>query len=125
MKTIISILAVFTLSFSAISQQVTEATEERVERVSKEEFNEKLETGEYIVFDVRTLEEYQAGHIKGAKLLDFLDGSFESLITTLPKNYQYLIYCQSGGRSASALQRMKEEGFTHVLELKGGYSSWQ
>lgn len=125
MKTIISILAVFTLSFSAISQQVTEATEERVERVSKEEFKEKLETGEYIIFDVRTLEEYQASHIKGAKLLDFLDGSFESMLTTLPKNYQYLIYCQSGGRSASALQRMKEEGFMHVLELKGGYSSWQ
>lgn len=125
MKALIALFAVFFFSGSFAHSQIATKTEEnRVERISKEEFKENLESEEYIVFDVRTVEEYQAGHIKGSKSLNFLDEAFESTIEQLPKNYKYMIYCQSGGRSAKALQKMKEAGFVHVLELEGGYSKW-
>jgi rhodanese-related sulfurtransferase len=125
MKTIISLFAVlfFSVNFT-FGQQVTETEENRIERIAKDEFKENLESNEYIVFDVRTIEEYQAGHIKGSKSLNFLGKTFESTIEQLPKNYKYMIYCQSGGRSAKALEKMKEAGFVHVLELEGGYSKW-
>lgn len=125
MKTFIALFLVLFISSSfAFSQTATETKENRVERISKEEFKENLSSNEYIVFDVRTVEEYQSGHIKGSKSLNFMGKAFESTIEQLPKNYKYMIYCQSGGRSAKALQKMKEAGFVHVLELEGGYSKW-
>ena len=125
MKAIIALFAVLFLSTSvALSQQATETEENRIEKISKDEFKENLESGEYIVFDVRTVEEYQSGHIKGSKSLNYMGKAFEATLEQLPKNYKYMIYCQSGGRSAKALQKMKEAGFIHVLELEGGYSQW-
>ena len=124
MKNLFAILTILLLTGVAFTQQATETEEERIERISQEEFKEKMETGEYIVFDVRTVDEYQEGHLEGAKSLDFLGKSFDATIQQLPKNYKYLIYCQSGGRSAKALEKMKEAGFVHVLELEGGYSQW-
>ena len=50
-----------------------------------------------------------------------MDSSFESNIQKLDKTKLTLIYCQSGGRSAKALSKMKDLGFTNVLELEGGY----
>lgn len=125
MKSIIALFSVLFLTTTlAFSQQTTETDKERVERISQEEFKENLESGEYIVFDVRTVEEYQEGHIDGVKSLNFLGKAFESTLENIPKNYKYMIYCQSGGRSAKALKKMKEAGFIHVLELEGGYSEW-
>lgn len=125
MKTLIALLSIFFISTtSVIGQTGTETDEQRIERISKKEFKENLATGEYIVFDVRTVDEYQSGHIDGAKSLDFLGEGFDATIKNLPKNYKYMIYCKSGGRSAKALEKMKNAGFVHVLELEDGYSAW-
>jgi rhodanese-related sulfurtransferase len=126
MKTILSLITVILLSSTALysQQQFSETQDEQIERISKSKFQEKIATGEYILFDVRTTEEYMEGHLEGAKSLDFLNENFVNTITSLNKNYKYLIYCQSGARSAKALQQMKEAGFIHVLELEGGYSNW-
>src|SRR5688572_4896322 len=37
----------------------------------------------------------------------------------------YFVYCQAGGRSKSAYEIMKKEGFNNVYELNGGISEWQ
>jgi rhodanese-related sulfurtransferase len=126
MKTIISLFAfLYLVNVTVVGQhEFNETQEERVERVSKAKFQEKMASGEYILFDVRTVEEYMEGHIEGSKNLNYLDENFSNTIATLNKNYKYLIYCQSGVRSAKALQQMKEAGFIHVLELEGGYSNW-
>ena len=126
MKTVITLLAVIFLANAATfgQQQFNETQEEQIERISKSKFQEKIATGEYILLDVRTVEEYMQGHLEGAKSLNFLDESFDNTIASLNKNYKYLIYCQSGVRSANALQKMKDAGFIHVLELEGGYSNW-
>ncbi len=125
MKTFIALFTVLLISSSfAFSQIATETEQNRIERISKEEFKENLSSNEYIVFDVRTVEEYQAGHIEGSKCLNIKGETFDATLEQLPKNYKYMIYCQSGGRSAKALERMKEVGFVHVLELEGGYSKW-
>lgn len=125
MKSIIAFFSVLFLTSTLVfAQQTVDNDETRIERISKEEFKENLETGEYIVFDVRTVEEYQEGHIDGAKSLNFLGKAFEATLENIPKNYKYMIYCQSGARSAKALKKMKEAGFVHVLELEGGYSEW-
>jgi rhodanese-related sulfurtransferase len=113
-------LLLFTTGFAQESQ----SDETTIKRVDKKAFEMAIESGDYILFDVRTVEEYMDGHIEGAKSLNVLDDQFDKTISNLDKSQKYLIYCKSGGRSAKALQKMKEAGFNHVLELEGGYQNW-
>lgn len=123
---ILSILSflLFLTSFSLFAQHPEKAQTERIERITQEEFKNALESGDYVLLDVRTVEEYESGHIEGAKSLDVTSAVFQRGIDQISKDYKYLIYCQSGERSATALKKMKEAGFKHVLELEGGYSQW-
>lgn len=112
------------LMFSTGFAQETESEEVTIKTVDKEAFKSAIESGEYILFDVRTVEEYMEGHIERAKSLDVLDDQFDKTISNIDKSQKYLIYCKSGGRSEKALKKMKDAGFTHVLELEGGYQNW-
>jgi len=76
------------------------------------------------ILDVRTAQEYEAGHIDGAINLNFLSDEFDHLLNELEKDAIYLVYCQSGGRSISAVQRMNELGFEYIYHYPGGYSDF-
>lgn len=70
-----------------------------------------------ILLDVRTAEEYQAGHLEGAGLLDFNGGDVAAAIPNLDPEAEYLIYCRSGNRSGQAIALMEEVGFTNLTNL--------
>lgn len=77
--------------------------------------------GKAVILDVRTPEEYAAGHIKGAQQLDYLDTKlFDKGIKKLKKSRTYYVYCRSGKRSHAACQKMQRLGL-RVVDLKGGY----
>ncbi len=76
------------------------------------------------VLDVRTPEEFQAGCLRGAKNIDIRSGTFEQQIAALDKSATYLVYCRTGKRSADAAGRMKQAGFTNVMDLQGGFVAW-
>lgn len=69
------------------------------------------------VIDVRSAEEFAAGHVKGATNLDYESGQLESSLSGLDKDVPYSLYCRSGRRSALAAQLMKDAGFTNVTDL--------
>jgi rhodanese-related sulfurtransferase len=77
-----------------------------------------------VVLDVRTTGEFEAGHLEGAIQLDFYADDFETRVGALDRNVPYLLYCQSGGRSASTLNTMRGLGFRQVYEIDGGYGAW-
>lgn len=65
-----------------------------------------------VVLDVRRPEEYAAGHLQGARNLDWLNpAAFEKGLQGLDKSRTYFVYCRSGKRSNAAAKRMKREGF--------------
>ena len=76
------------------------------------------ETG-YIILDVRTAEEYAAGHIPGAMLLP--NETISSVPPTqLPdKDQLILVYCRSGNRSKQASQKLVDMGYTNIVEFGG------
>ena len=76
------------------------------------------------VLDIRTPEEFGAGYIAGATNLDFYEAQFSNWLDELDKDAPYFVYCRSGNRSASAIEAMKDLGFTEVYELDGGIVSW-
>ena len=70
-----------------------------------------------IIIDVRTPEEFAAGHLDGALLYNVQDPSFETNIAALDATATYVVYCRSGNRSAQAIERMKAVGFTTLTDL--------
>lgn len=64
-----------------------------------------------VILDVRTADEYQAEHVKGAKNIDFYAANFQAQISKLDKNKSYVLYCRSGNRSGQATHMMKQLGF--------------
>lgn len=81
--------------------------------------------GQAVLLDVRTPEEYAAGHIEGATNIDFQDEDFAGKIAKLPRDRDYILYCRSGRRSASAQDKMEELGFTRVANIEGGITAWR
>lgn len=93
--------------------------------LSPQQFNKELQTGKYTLIDIRTIDEYDAGHLNNASQIDYYQTrAFSEYLDTLDKDAQYLIYCRSGTRSANALTLMKQKGFTQVWDLAGGYNAW-
>ncbi|GAB2571202.1 rhodanese-like domain-containing protein [Leucobacter ruminantium] len=70
-----------------------------------------------IILDVRTPEEYAAGHLDGAKLLDFNAGAVAEAIPNLDPDAEYLIYCRSGNRAGQAITLMEQAGFPNLTNL--------
>ena len=77
------------------------------------------------ILDVRTASEYQSGHIANALQANWLDPKeFKNRTQHLDKSKMIYIYCQSGGRSASAQAALMDAGFK-VVNLEGGMSNWR
>jgi rhodanese-related sulfurtransferase len=71
-----------------------------------------------VVIDVRTPEEFDAGHIEGAQLLDIQSADFAAGMAELDADQTYVVYCRSGNRSAAATEQMQAAGLT-VLDGGG------
>lgn len=72
---------------------------------------------ETILLDVRTAEEYAAGHLDGAQLLDFNAGHVAAAVPNLDPDAEYFVYCRSGNRSGQAIALMAQTGFTNLTNL--------
>jgi rhodanese-related sulfurtransferase len=79
----------------------------------------------FIILDVRTDGEYTQGHIQDALNIDYRSSDFSKKLEELDRNDTYLLYCASGGRSAKALEIMRELGFMNIYHLSKGFMSWQ
>jgi rhodanese-related sulfurtransferase len=75
-----------------------------------------------VIVDVRTPQEYAAGHVEGAINIDVEAPTFDAEIAKLDKNATYTVYCHSGRRSGLATDAMGKAGFTHVYDLQGGFA---
>lgn len=73
------------------------------------------------VIDVRTPAEYAEGHLEGAVNIDWQSPDFMTIVSQLPTDGTYVIYCRSGNRSAEAISAMEAEGFTNLTNA-GGYA---
>lgn len=78
-----------------------------------------------VIIDVRTPEEFNAGHVEGALNIPVEFPDFAAQISALDPNATYAVYCRSGNRSAAATQQMFGLGYTHIYDLEGGFSDLQ
>jgi len=79
---------------------------------------------DFVLLDIRTPAEVEAGHIPGALNLDYRGGSFDAELDRLDRDVVYLIYCRTANRTGQAFARMTEMGFGKVYDLQGGITQW-
>jgi parallel beta-helix repeat protein len=77
---------------------------------------------ELIILDVRTLNEYNDGHIRNARLIPHLE--LEGRLDELDVNDRIMVYCGTGVRSSAASQILVDNGFLHVFNMLAGITAW-
>ena len=93
-------------------------------QITMEEAAERLsiECG-FILLDVRTPEEYAAGHIPGAINIPNEDIGTEEIPRLPEKDQRIYVYCRSGNRSKQASEKLVALGYTDIVEI-GGIMDW-
>lgn len=79
---------------------------------------------DFVVLDVRTAQEFAAGHLPGAVNLDVKDPEFEAKLARLDRAPTYLVYCRTQNRSGAAASIMRRLGFEKVTVMHGGFAEW-
>ena len=124
------ILAVFiiTIGFISCAQNKTDDKVSGIETVVEldaQSFYNEIQVENIQLVDVRTLGEYNSGHIKNAILIDFYNPEFyNEMNDTLDKEKPVYVYCRSGNRSGKAAKELEKLGFSKILDLDGGINSW-
>jgi thioredoxin 1 len=98
---------------------------QQLQQVDAKTFSEKIhEQNNPVILDVRTPQEFEGGYIAGAINIDYNSNEFSQKVNKLDKDESVFVYCLSGGRSSSAANEMRRNGFKNVVELKGGILKW-
>jgi rhodanese-related sulfurtransferase len=87
---------------------------------------ETILTEDYQFIDVRTAEEYDAGHIEAFNInLDYYQFKDDhDLLAELDKDKTIVVICRSGNRSNEAAKLLEELGFTNIYNVNQGITSW-
>ena len=112
--------AVETTPPQKMTQSVTEVTSAEANAL----IQSNAENPDFIIIDVRTPEEYNAGHLENARLINYNSASFIEEISKLARDKKYLIYCRTGNRSSGARDKMTELGFLDIYHLTHGITEW-
>ncbi len=120
MKDILALTMFLTFAFSCNAQDKNSATV-----LPPKEFAQKFgaEPKPQLI-DVRTPDEFAAGHIEGAANIDWYAPDFEKQAAQLDKRKPVYVYCKVGGRSGQAAQKLTHMGYT-VFDLQGGFMKWE
>lgn len=124
LRKIFSIITLTFLLFFSSCKENTSSPEIKV--ISPKEVSDAVyEHGEQQLVDVRTLEEFNEGHLKNAQNICVTDDDFKQNISKLDKDKPVYLYCRSGKRSASAAKILKDLGFKEIYDMEGGYLNWK
>jgi molybdopterin/thiamine biosynthesis adenylyltransferase/rhodanese-related sulfurtransferase len=98
-----------------------------IDEVDPSDVHSGLNNGRpFVLIDVRESEEWDAGHLPGAKHVprSYLESRIEAAAPD--RGQRVVLYCASGNRSALAARTLSEDlGYEHVESMTGGYTLWK
>ena len=119
---LILLLPVLLLTGCAAASNPTEANTYR--QITMTEAVKMMEKeANYVLLDVRTEQEFAAGHIPGAILVPNETIGMQEIPLLPDKDQLIMVYCRSGNRSKQASSKLVQLGYTNVIEI-GGINSW-
>jgi len=108
---------------SVDSKEVKNEKKAEYKKITSDEAKNIMSTQKAIVVDVRSLEEYNEGHIPNAISIPLETIENEAETKLKNKDDLILVYCRSGRRSREAALRLIEKGYTNVIDF-GGIQDW-
>jgi len=94
--------------------------------IASSELAARIESGSApLILDVRTAEEYSAGHIPNAVNITHTELSDRLAELEAFKNEEIVVHCKSGKRALLAEKVLLQAGFTQVRDLEGHMLQWQ
>jgi len=124
MKRMIPILLMMTLLLTGCTAPKPAAEADAYCQITMQEAIEMMEREEnYIILDVRTHEEFAAGHIPGAIVIPNETIGAEEIPQLPDKDQLIMVYCRSGNRSKQASDKLVKLGYTNIVEF-GGIIDW-
>ena len=115
---------IFVSAIAAIVLFIGCSPEGSVRSVDYQTFAEEIAVDDIVLVDVRTAEEYAAGHIPGAVNIDSSAENFEEQICEFSNKKPIAMYCRGGRRSKEAAARIISLGYD-VIDLDKGFNSWE
>jgi len=96
-----------------------------IQEISPQETAAALKRGDTLLIDVRDPDEWQEGHISGAK--NFSRGIVELEIEEAAPDLStpIITHCGGGGRSALAAESLQRMDYTNVKSMAGGFKAWK
>ncbi|MEK6476415.1 rhodanese-like domain-containing protein [Catalinimonas sp. 4WD22] len=107
-------------------KQIPEQEVDKVPTIKAENLKERLQDkeDEFILLDTRSVEEYETGHLKDARFVNFETFQLKE-VEDIPKDKEIIVYCLSGGRSNRVGTQLLEAGYENVHNLEGGMRNWK
>lgn len=116
--------------FCGIPQAAAAAqdAENAIAEMTVQELKQLMDSGkdDYVLLDVRNPNEYEIAKIDGSVLIplsEIEDGSGINKVKELVNGHRLIAHCKLGGRSAKALNLLKEAGIEGT-NVKGGINAW-
>ena len=93
------------------------------QQITIDKFN-LLNPDSILIVDVRTSNEFNAGHIPNAINFDWYDDEFLTNMKQLNQKNEIYLYCQTDSRSNEAAIFLSKNGFKKVINITGGYQTY-
>jgi rhodanese-related sulfurtransferase len=106
-------------------EKLVAEAKKNIQEISPQDAASALKRGDALLIDVRDPDEWQEGHIPGAK--NFSRGTIELEIEEAAPDLSIPIvtHCGGGGRSALAAESLQRMGYKNVKSMAGGFKAWK
>lgn len=114
------------------SKQLIDEANARINTLSIKEAQDKFEASNVAFIDIRDIRELEReGTIPGALhaprgMLEFwVDPQSPYFRPLFGEDKQFILYCQSGWRSALATAALQDMGLSNICHIEGGFKAWK
>ena len=91
--------------------------------ITVEDLKDKRDRGETLtLLDVREPHEWAISDLPGSMKIPL--GTLPNRFAELPQDAEIVVYCRTGGRSANAVQFLRQRGYDRAFNLSGGINHW-
>ncbi|MFC1978397.1 rhodanese-like domain-containing protein [Chloroflexota bacterium] len=125
LKSFVALTGSALIFVGACSSEVSNRAENISVQVAYDLIEDNMNNDDFVLLDIRTLQEYASGYIENAVNIDYYASAFQDDIDELDKDKTYLVYCHTANRSGQAMPTFENLGFEKVYNMLGGTVAWQ
>lgn len=107
-------------------ENLLDEAQQNIPEMTVREVHEYLEQGQDpVLLDVRGLDEWERGHLKGSVHIPRGELERQAEATLPDKSREVIVICAGGVRSLLAGETLKAMGYEKVISMEGGYGDWE